>query len=155
MSRADVAGAAGAEGGREAGEGAGEIRGPILFFDGTCALCHRTVMWSLRYERRRETRFAPLQGETFARLRHPDKPEQPDSVVMLDEGRIYTQSRASARLMIRMGGVWAVMGRVLLMLPEGVRDRAYQLIARKRFDWFGRAEGAFVPPDEKSERLLP
>ncbi len=129
--------------------------GPILFFDGGCALCHRTVVWSLRHERRPVVRFAPLQGETFARLDHADKPVGVDSVVMFDNGAIYTHSDATARLMIRMGGVWSVVGRVLVILPRGLRDRAYRYIARNRFEWFGRAKGEFVPPDEKSDRLLP
>ncbi len=38
---------------------------PILFFDGVCGLCNRTVDFVLQEDRDRRFLFAPLQGETF------------------------------------------------------------------------------------------
>ena len=42
----------------------GASAGPVLFFDGVCGLCDRTVTWLFEHDRRHVLRFAPLQGET-------------------------------------------------------------------------------------------
>src|SRR5262245_17251873 len=48
----------------------------IVLFDGACAFCNRAVDWLLRRDPEGRLRFAPLQGETAARLRarHPEIP---------------------------------------------------------------------------------
>ena len=49
------------------------------------------VAWLLSKDRRRQLWFAPLQGETAARLRalHPEIPVDLDSVVLVDHGRVH------------------------------------------------------------------
>jgi predicted DCC family thiol-disulfide oxidoreductase YuxK len=41
---------------------------PVVLYDGTCGLCHRSVRWLMKRDRRRLW-YAPLQGETAAALR--------------------------------------------------------------------------------------
>ena len=43
---------------------------PVVLYDGTCGLCHRSVRWLMKRDRRRLW-YAPLQGETFARAVEP------------------------------------------------------------------------------------
>ena len=40
---------------------------PIVLYDGTCGLCHRSVQWLSRRDRG-QLWYAPLQGETAAAL---------------------------------------------------------------------------------------
>src|ERR1700757_233690 len=40
----------------------------IIFFDGVCGLCNRTVDFVLREDRDRNFLFSALQGETFQRI---------------------------------------------------------------------------------------
>ncbi len=60
-------------------------RGPLLFFDGECALCHGAVRRILKWERPQEQgiMFAPLHGETAERLRQAgDLPEDKEAVIL-------------------------------------------------------------------------
>ena len=41
-----------------------KIKRPILFFDGDCVLCNRTVQWLIRHERHDTLQFAALNSET-------------------------------------------------------------------------------------------
>ncbi|MBV8227658.1 MAG: DUF393 domain-containing protein [Verrucomicrobia bacterium] len=45
----------------------------ILFFDGVCGFCNKTVDFVLRADRNRVFLYSPLQGETFGRItqNHP------------------------------------------------------------------------------------
>ena len=51
--------------------------GPILFYDGVCALCNGAVTFVLKRDATRAVRFAALQGETAKAYlaSHPDTPQ--------------------------------------------------------------------------------
>ena len=64
--------------------------GPILFFDGDCALCHRAVRRLLRWERpgHQDLRFAPLDGANAMTLRLKSQlPESQDAVALWHNGK--------------------------------------------------------------------
>ena len=73
---------------------------PVLFFDGECGLCHRSVAWFQRHDRRRVFRYAPLQGETYAALPEPG-PTDLSSMVVVDERGLWTESDAVIGALIK------------------------------------------------------
>lgn len=127
---------------------------PILFYDGECGLCARGVQWILRHERRDALRFAPLQGETYRALNIPGKPTDMSTMVLLDDGRLFTRSDSWVRVLRLVGGVWSGVGTVVGWAPRGLRDRAYAWVARRRHAWFGRAEACAVPSPAQRARFL-
>jgi predicted DCC family thiol-disulfide oxidoreductase YuxK len=129
----------------------------IVFYDGVCGLCHRWVRFVLKRDSRGTLRFAPLQGET-ARQRH-DLPKELRTVVVVLQSdrapeRIYYRSEASLRLLDHLGGFWRIVS-WLRVIPRPLRDGIYDLIARRRYRWFGKFESCPVPPPEWRERFLP
>jgi predicted DCC family thiol-disulfide oxidoreductase YuxK len=132
------------------GEVAG--RGEELFYDGYCGLCHDAVRFVLAEDSTGKTfRFTPLQGETFAaRVPAERRAGLPDSIVVLtDDGSLLVRSAAFLHILRRLGGGWAVMASVLGVIPRGLRDLAYDLVARIRYRVFGRRDDVcpIVPPD--------
>jgi len=105
-----------------------------LFYDGDCGLCGGAVRFVARQDRSSAIRFAPLGGETFARLVPPPQREGlPDSLVVLTPGgHLLTQSEAVIHLLRRMGPGWGLVGAVLTWMPKAPRDWVYGLIARGR-----------------------
>ena len=87
---------------------------PIVFYDGTCGMCSASVRWILKNDEVGVLRFAPLQGETFAKLDHPAKPKRPlgsegqpgGSMVVVDAEGIWTHSDSTLRLLYPMGEPW-------------------------------------------------
>jgi predicted DCC family thiol-disulfide oxidoreductase YuxK len=115
----------------------------MLFYDGYCGLCHRTVQFVLREDREGKAfRFAPLQGETFKKsISSTVRETLPDSVVVRDaDGNLYVRSEAFLRILRRLGGGWKVLAAVLRVVPRGLRDVVYDFVARLRFRIFGRRE---------------
>src|SRR4029077_20994046 len=104
--------------------------GPVVLYDGTCGLCHRSVQWLLRHERDHDLVFAPLQGPTAAalRTRHPVIPEELETVVLVDGDRVDMRSKAFlyAARHLRAPWRWAYGVR---WLPAVVLDLGYRLIA--------------------------
>jgi predicted DCC family thiol-disulfide oxidoreductase YuxK len=128
--------------------------GPILFFDGVCALCNASVDEVLRADRRREIRFAPIQGETAKRLL-PPLPAEPEewTLVYLDERGLHQYSEAAIEVARRVGGFHA-LAVLVYAVPRPLRDAVYRWIARNRYRWFGKAETCRIPTPEERDRFL-
>src|SRR6478736_4952024 len=62
----------------------------IVFYDGVCGLCARSVQVLVRLDRGRAFHYAPLQGTTAdaARARFRDFPQSLDTVVYLEDGKL-------------------------------------------------------------------
>jgi len=123
----------------------------MIFYDGHCGLCHRTVTFVLAQDGDGTAfRFAPLQGETFQRLVSPEQRQMlPDSIVVLTEhGALLVRSEAFLHILRRLGGAWRVLANVLSVVPRGLRDFVYDFVARIRLKIFGRREDLcpMMPP---------
>lgn len=114
-----------------------------LFYDGNCALCHSTVKFVMKRDRTGEAfRFAPLQGETFQALVPPQqRAGLPDSIVIrTSDGLLLARSDAVIHILERLGGIWKIVAAILAVIPRGLRDAAYDFIARVRYRIFGKRD---------------
>jgi predicted DCC family thiol-disulfide oxidoreductase YuxK len=126
--------------------------GSIVFFDGLCALCNRWVDRMLQRDERGVLAFAPLQGETARRLLDLPSGRDPESLVLLDEGRLHTRSDGVLRALHLLGGRWRLLSRALALVPRALRDRVYDTVARNRYRWFGRRDTCRLPEDDRERR---
>lgn len=110
----------------------------LVFYDGACGLCHHSVRWILRRDRSQAFLFAPLGGETFReQVPRERRGELPDSlVVRTPEGRLLLRSEGTRRILRRLGGLWAVLGALLGLVPRPLRDAVYAGVARLRRRFF-------------------
>lgn len=130
-------------------------RRDMLFYDGTCGLCHGATRFVLSEDRRGTAfTFAPLQGDTFAAMiAATDRSTLPDSVIVRTEaGAWLTRSEAVIYTLQRLGGLWRVLGVALQVVPQSLGNRAYDFVAGVRYRLFGRAQSAcpILPPDLRS-----
>ncbi|RMF35365.1 MAG: DUF393 domain-containing protein [Chlorobiota bacterium] len=122
----------------------------IIFFDGECVLCNRTVQWILRCDRRGIFRFASLQSPVARQL----LPAATGETVILRLGQAtYTRSAAVVRICWLLGGWWRVVAMLVFLVPAPLRDGVYRLIARYRSQWFGR-QSCMIPPPQERWRFL-
>lgn len=133
----------------------GRTSHPILFYDGECGLCDRTVRAVIRRDKRRVFRFAPLGGETFAALRRDDLRDDRSTVVLLDGDTVFVRSDAALEVLRRLGGGYRVASVIGGCCPRVIRDALYRLIARHRRRLFGGADACRLPTPAESDRLLP
>ena len=127
----------------------------IIFFDGVCGLCNRFVDFVLPRDRRKRFLFSPLQGETAAaRLDRADT-ERITSVVLLQDQKSYRKTAAVTRVLWGLGGVWAIFGGLLWIIPGPIRDVGYAPVAKLRYRLFGKKESCRLPTPEERARFLP
>jgi predicted DCC family thiol-disulfide oxidoreductase YuxK len=115
----------------------------MLFYDGHCGLCHRTVKFALKHDRSGNAfRFAPLQGPTFQALVPADRRAGlPDSIVVLTQsGELLVRSNAFLHILRRLGRGWRILVGVLSVVPRPARDLVYDFVARIRYRIFGKRD---------------
>jgi predicted DCC family thiol-disulfide oxidoreductase YuxK len=80
-------------------------------------------------------------------------PGDPESVVLVEGGRVYDRSDAALRIARALGLPWSLAG-LGLLLPRALRDGVYRFVARRRYRWFGREESCRVPTPALRARFL-
>ncbi len=127
----------------------------IIFFDGVCNLCQRSVQFILTHDPKAIFSFASLQGEVAKKIlsTHQLDTEQINSLVLLENGKIYIRSTAALRIAKQMSGIWKLLY-VFILVPPFIRDAVYDWIARNRYHWFGKQETCWIPRHGWKERFL-
>jgi predicted DCC family thiol-disulfide oxidoreductase YuxK len=146
-------------------------RPPTLLFDGTCHFCNGAVQFIVDHERSDRLRFAPLQsdfakelltataaaGDAQARRLRVEGGDReagdPDTLVLVEDGRAYTYSSGALRTARHLRWPWSWLV-VLTVVPRPLRDAAYRWFARHRYRWFGKSETCRVPSRELRARFL-
>ncbi|MGE0172518.1 MAG: thiol-disulfide oxidoreductase DCC family protein [Oligoflexales bacterium] len=122
---------------------------PIVFFDGVCGLCDRIVTFLFQRDKSHVLRFAPLQGTTAASRLDDKLRKDLDSLVYVHENTVLRKSDAVIEACVQLGGLWK-SARYLLVIPQGLRNLCYDLVASNRYQIFGKKEACRLPSlDEK------
>ena len=100
-----------------------------------------------------EARFALPAAEVERLVAGTKGTGDPDTVVLVEDGRLYSHSSAALRIMSHLRWPWR-WGRALVVVPRPLRDLVYRWIARNRYRWFGKAESCRVPTPELRARFL-
>ena len=130
-----------------------------ILFDGVCNLCNGFVQFVIRRDPGAISASRPCKATPAGPcwLAHGLTPAavaaDPESVLLLSGGRLYSHSAAVLRIAEGLGGAWrvAALGRVL---PAAWRDAAYRFVARHRYRWFGRQESCMLPTPALKARFL-
>ncbi len=131
--------------------------GPYMIFDGHCLLCSRFVRFILDRETAPDIIFVNAWSETGLALaaRHGlSAADLDETYLVIKAGKAFTRSDAALEVLRRLRRPWPLLTG-LKIVPKSLRDGFYTVIARNRYDWFGRSDVCFVPsPDQKSRFIL-
>ena len=126
---------------------------PVILFDGICNLCNNSVQFILKYEKEETFKFAPLQSDVAKKILAPFQQQAiTDSVLLIENGKLYQQSTAALRIAKRLKYFWVLFP--LIYIPKWIRDPVYDWIARNRYRWFGTRESCMMPDENQKKRFL-
>lgn len=126
----------------------------IVFFDGVCGLCSHTIDLLLRMDKRAKLKFAPLQGETAARLVPEKVRKDLNTFVFLTNSKLHYRSAAVVRILWKIGGLWKIVGTAVWVIPAPLRDVCYRVVSKMRYRIFGKHETCRLPTVEERKRFL-
>ncbi len=129
----------------------------IIFFDGVCNLCNGTVDWILKRNSDQDLYFSSLQSD-FAHqfLENQDLGDLSylETVLFLENGKLYCRSAAIFKIMLHLKGIYPSIGKLLSWMPSFISDFVYKLMARYRYQIFGKKDFCRIPGPEEKSRFL-
>ena len=127
----------------------------IVIFDGVCNLCEFSVNFIYERDREEKFTFTPAQSPLGQKLlqQYRINTDSLDTVVLVKNDRAYSKSTAALEIASELDIPWNLL-QVFLLLPLPVRDLLYDIIARNRYQWFGRKESCMIPTPKLKARFL-
>jgi len=127
----------------------------VVLFDGVCNLCNQSVLFILKRDPRARFKFATLQS-AYARQRltaFGADPTRLESVVLLQDNRMYNRSRAALEIARKLNGLWPLLY-VGIITPPFLRNWIYDWIAANRYRMFGKKEACMIPTPDLKARFI-
>ena len=123
--------------------------------DANCGLCAKGAAWIARNDAAEEFRIVPVQSPLGASLlRHYGMdPENPLSWLYIEKGHAHTSLDAIIRVGKALGGIWQIFA-IFNVLPRGVQDYLYGVVARNRYKFLGRKGFCDMPDPRIQSRIL-
>lgn len=129
--------------------------GWVLFFDGDCAFCSKSVRLVVTLDKNRRVSFAPLQGKLAAEkgfTQHAAKEGGTMILLREQDGKVFMKSDALIELARALGGWWR-MTMLARFIPKPLRDWGYSCIARNRYRFVRKSDSCSLPDPELVKRL--
>ena len=126
-----------------------------ILFDGVCNLCNGFVQFVIARDPDAHFRFAALSSAAASRLLLDSGVTAPipDTIVFVEDGRVYFRSDGPLRIARGLTFPWP-LAYGLIIVPRFIRDRVYDFIAARRYQWFGRRDICMIPTPALRGRFL-
>lgn len=127
----------------------------IILFDGVCNLCNFSVQTIIKYDKKSVFRFASLQSDFSNNLlkKYNRSNKDFDSVILIDGNNIYEKASAFFEI-IKYLGFPLIIFYPFKIFPNTLLNKVYDLIAKKRYKWFGKRNECMIPTPELKSLFL-
>lgn len=125
----------------------------IIFFDGVCVLCNRSINIVLKYNLKRNLKVATLQGIKAQKYLSNEDLRLKNSVILFTEsGKLY-KSQAVLEISKDLCFPFNLI-QYLRVFPSWFLDIFYDLIAYYRYRWYGKESRCRLPSNDEKDRFL-
>jgi predicted DCC family thiol-disulfide oxidoreductase YuxK len=127
----------------------------IILFDGICNLCNASVKFILKRDLKEQFLFASLQSDAAKKilLQYNWKNYQLKSIVLIHDGKVYQKSSAVIKICQQLKWPWPLFS-IAQYLPVSWRDWLYDIIAKRRYQWFGKKNECIMMIPEYKNRFI-
>lgn len=125
----------------------------VVFFDGVCNLCQGSVRYLIKHDKKNALKFASIQGPYAKSFLPNTELESLDSILFYDGENLYKKSCAVLKLSKLLGG-WHRLLLLGHLLPVFIRNGLYDLVAKNRYQWFGKQNQCMQPSADLKSRFL-
>jgi predicted DCC family thiol-disulfide oxidoreductase YuxK len=115
---------------------------PLVVFDDECVLCGKALKYMMRHDTNRVLRYRGLSDVSNDNVLYQKASK---SVVLIENEKVYVSSDAFIRIMQLIGG-WNSLYVILKIVPRFIRNVVYNMVAKKRYRWWGKRDQCYLPP---------
>lgn len=127
----------------------------VVFYDGACAVCNRSVRFILRHERDQQLKFCALQseiGQALLKEQGVDGVEL-NTIYFLDDDGIHDRSTAVMKICRHLHRPLSWLA-YFQCIPLSLRDRLYEIVAKHRYRISGRQDVCDLTMVKDTERFI-
>lgn len=117
----------------------------VLYFDGNCILCNKSISYIINRDVNRIFKIGYLNQQ--------QKGKQLDTIILSYNNKVFTHSNAVIKSLTLLGGTYKLMG-IFFLVPKFIRDSIYKMISKNRYRWFGKQDYCPTLPEEWKKRMI-
>lgn len=127
----------------------------IVLFDGVCNYCNDKINFIIKNDKQDVFRFVALQSETGQKIiKYLGIDNSIDSIILYEPGYAYfIKSEAVFRIIKHLSS----SVRLLLFfnfIPTSIKNIFYDIIAKNRYNWYGKKESCMIPTEEVKRKFI-
>jgi predicted DCC family thiol-disulfide oxidoreductase YuxK len=128
----------------------------IILFDGVCNLCNNMVRFIIKRDPFAKFKFTALQSDQGLQIlkQFEFQSDKSDFIIYIRGEKCFVKSTAILYILKDLGGIWMLYF-LFILIPVFIRDFFYNILARKRYQLFGRQKNCIVPTPDIKKRFLP
>lgn len=126
----------------------------VILFDGECNFCNFWIRFIIDRDHKQQFLFTSLKSAYANHWKAKHNIVWEDSVYLIIGEQIYNRSDAVIHIAKELGGMWTLLS-LARIIPRYIRDWLYDLIAKHRYQWFGKNQQCMLPTPELQKRFLP
>ena len=128
---------------------------PIILFDGVCNLCASFIQFIIKRDPEGKFRFASMQSETGKALliKCGLSTTEFNSFVYISHDGHFLKSTAGLKLLKELGGIYQFLY-WFIIIPKPLRDFIYTIVAKNRYQLFGKKDSCAIPSSDFEGRFL-
>jgi predicted DCC family thiol-disulfide oxidoreductase YuxK len=128
----------------------------LVLFDGVCNLCNNSVQFIIKHDKKDLFMFAALQsraGQEIIKSFYIDS-QATDSVLLYSKKDGLSQKSTAALKIAWHLGFPQNLFTVFFIVPTSIRNWVYDVVARNRYQWFGKSDNCMVPTPNLQSKFL-
>jgi len=127
----------------------------IILFDGVCNYCNDKINFIIKNDKQDVFRFVALQSETGQKIiKYLGIDNSIDSIVLYEPGYAYfIKSEAVFRIIKHLSSAVKIL-LVFNFIPTSIKNIFYDLIAKNRYNWYGKKESCMIPTEEVKRKFI-
>lgn len=127
----------------------------IILFDGVCNYCNDKINFIIKNDKQDVFRFVALQSETGQKIiKYLGIDSSLDSIVLYEPGYAYfIKSEAVFRIIKHLSSAVKFL-LVFNFIPTSIKNIFYDIIAKNRYNWYGKKESCMIPTEEVKRKFI-
>ena len=116
----------------------------VIYYDGICFVCSSAIDALIKMDKNNILYFSPLQSNYAKSSINKEFLKEMDSVIVIKNEKIFSKSYAA---FVVLRELRSPLRYLFYLVPTFFADFIYNLIAKRRYSWFGKKEECIFPID--------
>ena len=127
----------------------------IVLFDGVCNYCNDKINFIIKNDKQDVFRFVALQSETGQKIiKHLGIDSSIDSIILYEPGYAYfIKSEAVFRIIKHLSSAVKLL-LIFNFIPTSIKNIFYDIIARNRYNWYGKKDSCMLPTEDVKRKFI-